>query len=683
MKGTIYQRIILSFIFLFLLLLPVSVFAQDTIIVTVKANVTKEKIQLRWAVNSPTAWFYTNMHGMTIERYTLMRNGTILDTPEQVVLTLAPLKPHPLDDWQDIAQKDNYAAIITQALYGEDFEVSGGEVDISRIIALSQEQEQRYAMSLFAADMSFSAALFAGWGYEDKTVKEGERYLYRIIPAGPDTEKVIEMGSAYVGLEDYRDLPRPLDLDAIFGNQSVMVIWNSKILERYYNSYYLERSDDRADFKRLTETPLTNLMGNDRMFYNDSISNNKTYYYRLTGLTSFGEEGPVSDTIQGQGTSRLIYNAHIVKAIPDDSGKVEVTWDFDERGNEDLVSFELRRGNTDKGPFTTVVPNIPPASRIAIYEKPVPESYLVIAAIPKEGEEVISFPFLLQMEDSIPPVIPQELEGAVDTTGIVRLKWLANSDSDLLGYRVYRGQVQGEELIPLTDIAIIANEYRDSVNIYNLNSKVYYAVTSLDRRYNQSALSAILELEKPDVLKPSPPFITRCEATDSGVLLEWVSGAESLLAYRIYRVEKGKKRREQIKTIDNPEITHYVDSTVVGGTSYNYDVVSVNKSSLESNPSPSLYVRAREQGTNMGIKRFRSERTLKGIVLKWEHTVADVKSVNMYRKEGELPLSLWREIGVWEREAIDATAKRNIVYEYLLVIKTQNGQPISAQTKTE
>ncbi|KAA6338455.1 hypothetical protein EZS27_013544 [termite gut metagenome] len=682
MKGTISQRIILSFVFLFLLLLPVSVFSQDTITVTVKANVAKENIQLRWAVNSPTAWFYTNMHGMTIERYTLMRNGTILDMPEQIVLTPTPLTPHPLDDWQEIAQKDNYAAIIAQALYGEDFEVSGGEVDISRIIALSQEQEQRYAMSLFAADMSFSAALFAGWGYEDKTVKEGERYLYRIIPVGPDTTKVIEMGSAYVGLEDYRDLPRPLGPDAIFGNQSVMVTWDSKILERYYNSYYLERSDDGTDFERLTETPLTNLMGNDRMFYNDSISNNKTYYYRLTGLTSFGEEGPVSDTIQGKGASRLIYNAHIVRAIPDDFGKVEVTWDFDERGNEDLVSFELRRGNTDKGPFTTVVPNIPPTFRTAIYEKPMPESYLVIAAIPKEGEEAISFPFLLQMEDSIPPAIPQGLEGAVDTTGIVRLKWLANSDGDLLGYRIYRGQAQGEELIPLTDIAITANEYRDSVNIYNLNSKVYYAVTSLDRRYNQSALSAVLELEKPDVVKPSPPFITRCEATDSGVLLEWVSGVESLRSYHIYRLEKGKDR-EQIKTIDNPEMTNYVDSTAVGGTGYNYDVVAVNRSFLESNPSPSLYVRAKGQDANVGIKRFRSERTSKGIVLKWEHTIADVKSVNIYRKEGELPLSLWREVGAWEREVIDVIAKRNIVYEYLLVIKTQNGQPISIQTKTE
>ncbi|NDV70449.1 hypothetical protein D0T66_16230, partial [Dysgonomonas sp. 25] len=236
-----YNKYILLFILLFC---TTGLYSQDTIRVSVKANVAKDKIQLRWAVNSPSAWYYTNKHGITIERYTLMRGEGILDTPEKVVLTPSPLKPHPLDDWQHIAQKDNYAAIIAQALYGDDFEVSGGEKDISQIIALSQEQEQRYAMSMFAAEMSYEAALFAGWGFEDKTAVQGERYLYRIIPVSPDTQKTVEMGSAYVGLDDYRELPRPLELDAIWGNGSVMVTWNSRLLEQYYTAYHLEKSED-------------------------------------------------------------------------------------------------------------------------------------------------------------------------------------------------------------------------------------------------------------------------------------------------------------------------------------------------------------------------------------------------------------------------------------------------------
>jgi hypothetical protein len=95
------------------------------------------------------------------------------------------------------------------------------------------------------------------------------------------------------------------------------------------------------------------------------------------------------------------------------------------------------------------------------------------------------------MEDSIPPLIPQGLEGYVDTLGTVRLKWMANTDADLLGYRIYRGQTEGEELIPLTDVAVKTNEYLDSVNLYNLNTKVYYAVAALDKRVRRSSAAFV------------------------------------------------------------------------------------------------------------------------------------------------------------------------------------------------
>ncbi|NDV70031.1 fibronectin type III domain-containing protein [Dysgonomonas sp. 25] len=619
-----------------------------------------------------------------IERYTLMRGEGILDTPEKVILTPSPLKPHPLDDWQHIAQKDNYAAIIAQALYGDDFEVSGGEKDISQIIALSQEQEQRYAMSLFAAEMSYEAALFAGWGFEDKTAIQGERYLYRVIPVSPDTKKTVEMGSAYVGLDDYRELPRPLELDAIWGNGSVMVTWNSRLLEQYYTAYHLEKSEDGKTYRRISNTPLTNMMDGDRIFYTDSITNGKTYYYRVLGLTSFGEEGPLSDTIQGKGTSKLIYNPSILKAIPDENGKVHVTWDFNEQGNSHLTSFELRRGNTDKGPFQPVVSGISPESRTAVYEKPMPENYLVIAAIPKEGDEVVSFPYMLIMEDTIPPAIPVGLEGIVDTAGVVHLKWIANTDADILGYRIFRGQTEGEELIPLTDVAVITNEYSDTIDIYNLNAKVYYAVTALDKRYNQSELSEIAVLEKPDMIKPSAPFISKFESRERGVRLEWIPGREERLqGFYIYRAEKLDKESVTIHDIRNPLATTFLDSTVVGGTDYLYTIVSVNKTGITSDLSPEIAIKSKEAASGNKIDKFSARRTNNGISLKWQHKITGIRSVSIYRKEGESPYMLWKEAESWEREITDTTARRNTPYEYMLVIKTRTGIPIKAETKID
>lgn len=233
-----------------------------------------------------------------------------------------------------------------------------------------------------------------------------------------------------------------------------MITWNSKLLDNYYTTYYLERSENGKTYNRVSETPIANVMESSRAFYNDVIENDKTYYYRLQGLSPFSQEGPYSDTIQGKGIAKLIYNPIITSAMPDDNRQVVVSWDFDEKGNDQLSSFELRRSDSDKGPFLPIVSNINPSQRATIYEKPLPENYLIIAAISKNRDETISYPHLLQMEDTIPPAIPQGLEGYVDTTGVVHLKWLANIDSDILGYRIYRGQTEGEELVPMTDVAI-------------------------------------------------------------------------------------------------------------------------------------------------------------------------------------------------------------------------------------
>jgi fibronectin type 3 domain-containing protein len=667
-----------------LLLFSAGIYAQtDTVAVAVRANVKKDMIQLRWAATSSSAWYYTNKNGVTIERYTLIRDGQTLAEPEKKILTTQPLKPHPLDDWQQIANADSYAAVIAQALYGESFEVSGGTRNIAEIIALSQEQQQRYAMALYAADMSYQAAMFAGWAFDDSDVKKGERYLYRIIPAGSDANRRIETGSAFTGLDDYRELPQPVELDAIFGNSTVMLTWNYELLENFYNLYFVERSEDGRNFYRLTKSPLTNITGTSRMFRVDSIENEKTYYYRVAGITPFGDTSPYSDTVYGQGHLMLIYVPHIIKAIPDDRGIFDVLWDFDVRGNVLLSHFELQRSDTGNGEYVTVISDIPPEKRNILYRDPQPENYLRIAAVPKIGETAYSFPFLLQIPDSIPPAVPQGLQGYVDTVGTVHIKWNANTDEDILGYRIFRGQTAGEEFVPLTDIAVKDTFFIDTVNVYNLNPKVYYAVSALDRRYNQSALCRAAEITKPVLIQPAPPFITKAEAAENGIKLEWVTGIdESLSSYVIYR---GTDKADSILAeITDANVKTFVDAAAVGGTLYRYAVAAKNTGNRQSALSPEITVKARfMEDAKAAIKKFTGKRTDRGIVLQWQHTIANVRSISIYRKTQDAQFTLWREAGADTAEMIDEQANARATYEYLLVIKDQNGKPKSAEVKVK
>ncbi|MDR2423363.1 MAG: hypothetical protein LBD59_01390, partial [Prevotellaceae bacterium] len=156
---------------------------SDSAYLSLRANVQQNTVLLRWAASSTTLWLHTNKYGFDIERYTLVRDGKVLDAPEIKKLNSTPVKAKPLDEWETIAGSNDYAAIIAQALYGEDFTLSTGDpVSISTIVAISQELEQRFTVSLYAADQSFAAALMAGWAWRDTDIRKNERYLYRIIP---------------------------------------------------------------------------------------------------------------------------------------------------------------------------------------------------------------------------------------------------------------------------------------------------------------------------------------------------------------------------------------------------------------------------------------------------------------------------------------------------------------------
>ncbi len=658
-------------------------YSQDTIQVSVRANVQKDKIQLRWIADNSLSWSFTNENGIQIERYTIMKDGVLLDKPIKLTLNTNPIKPPPLDEWENIAQEDGYAAIIAQALYGESFEISGGTPGIAEIIATSQEREQRYSMSGLAAEMSYKAALFAGWGYEDSDVRKGESYLYRIIPVDPSNLQVIELGSAYACIDDYQELPRPIEFNAFWGDGNVLVSWNSKLLETFYSSYRLEYSRDGVSFQSVSDRPLTNITGHEQMFFSDSIDNDEIYYYRLAGITPFNEVGQYSDTIQGKGVAKLAYTPIITSVTPESNGHILINWEFDERANKLIDSFQLRRGNSDKGPFAPVALNIPPIERSFSYENPEPTNYLIIVAISKDNTvETSSFPHMVIMEDSIPPSIPTHLEGEIDSIGRVHLSWNSNTEADLLGYRIYRSQTTGEEPIPLTDTAVEKNEYTDSININNLNSKVYYAITSLDKRYNQSNLSEILEIEKPDLIPPSPPFINKYEATTQGIHLSWVSGEEATLGgYLVFREQSGSAHKELIATINSPDKISYIDSIVTGGISYKYEVFSISKYGLKSDPSPEVSLLAKTTDKYKGkINRFSSTMSTEGVKLKWQIQLADIRSISIYKKEADQHFSLWKSMDLWDREIVDPDVKRNTKYTYLLVIKPKDGIPIKAET---
>jgi uncharacterized protein len=636
--------------------------------IKILSRVQKDKILLRWAVTDAIAWKKLNKYGYLLERYTIARDNKTLTTPEKVVL-VAEAKPDALENWEKEVKSNENAAIIAQAIYGKSF-VTGGNDKIQAIINLSEETEQRFTFALFTADKDFEIAKKAGLGYEDKTALKNEKYVYRVSSNVPETELTIKYGGVFVVPKEYEELPKPMDFTAHFTDKGAMLSWNFKILSHAYGSYYVERSLDKINFERITKKPFTSMNqeneNNSRIFYADTITNNKSYSYRVQGISTFGELGPYSQIITGKGKSILKFVPHLTVKDCKEDNSVTLTWEFPEEGDNDITGFELNRADKDEDKYVAVVKNIAPKDRTVIYKKLEPTNYFTITAIGKNGANTTSSAMLVQPIDSIPPAKPIGLKAVIDSLGVVKITWDANKEKDLMGYRIYRGNNPTEEFSQLTVSPSQPNSYTDKVVVKSLNSKVFYKVIAVDNRYNMSPYSEMLIVKKPDVIAPTSPVFTHFEAKDGTVFLEWVnSQSEDVASQLLYRKENDQKDWALILE-DKNKLEKYQDKNLKPDTTYRYAIFAKDDSKLVSNPGPEVAIFVPKSTNVPTIKGFfaQANPATNTIDLSWNYTVTDLESFELYKAIGDQPLQLMQVVTPQTKRLADPTITVNTNYKY-------------------
>ncbi|WP_051336255.1 hypothetical protein [Aquimarina latercula] len=666
------QKLIITI--LLLLITPKLSFAQSTEVipeVRVIARAQEDRILLRWTLNTPVSWRKANRYGYTLERYTISRDRKTLTDPEKLIIGQNFI-PAPMMEWETIAETSDNGAIMAQALYGESFVVEGGG-GFASIINKAEEQQQRFAFGLYAADQDFEIAKKAGLGYVDTAIKPNEKYLYKVIANIPETELATKEGGVYTGIIDYEPLPEPVDFVGIFQDGATLLSWDSKLLKNTYNSYIIERSEDGSTFKKLGDLPYAAINRDEketaRTVYIDSIANNTNYQYRIKGVSSFGEIGPASIIVEGEGKEILKFVPHLKTKHIKSEDEVELTWKFPEEGNDAITGFTLKRSDTDRGAYKPVVTNIPPTARKISYDKLRASNYFKITAIGKNNDQRDSFSMLVQPIDSIPPEKPIGLKGVVDSTGIVSLEWTANKEEDLLGYRIYRGNLKNEEYSQVTKSPHSSNTYIDTVKVESLNSKVYYQIMAVDKRYNMSEFSEVLELVKPDVIPPTSPVFTSYKIVNGKVNLEWAnSSSEDVEAHYIYRKAKDESNWQFIHSTNKNKTTTFADKQVEEGNYYSYTILARDISGLESQPSPPVSVLIPKTTLKPAVKGFYGNVNTydKTILLSWRYKEEEVSSFELFRAVNEQPSSLYRVLPAGTKRFSDTGLTINSSYKYII-----------------
>ena len=649
------QGFMVIFLFVFIPCLYSQAWLYDTTCgLRLIARPLPDSIMLRWAPVDYRRWEMGNRYGYKIVRYTLIRDEVLLPEPEEKILTPVSLKPLPMNDWQPLVEKDRYAAIAAQALFGKSFEVQTGNINPEMMKNKVDEQQQRVGFALCAADFSPAVARASGLMFTDREAGKNEKYLYRVMINVPWDEKIkSDTGYVFTGISEYTPLPRPIDLKADFKDRVVFLRWNSFVYNNVFIAYHVERSSDGKNFERINRDPLVQITTPEApdpelMHASDSLpENGKTYFYRVQGITSFGELSPFSDIVSGKGTEQIAESPRIIKQEVI-KGKVKLTWSFPVEKENTITGFRILRSEHDKTGFSAITSRpLKPSLREFIDRFPLPTAYYKIEAYKDTSCSKASFPMLVQLPDTIPPAKPEGLKGMADTTGIVRLWWLPGKDPDLYGYRIFRSVSGRDEFSQITVLPVTDTFFIDTISMMDLNREVFYKIVANDRHQNQSTFSDVLKITKPDRIPPSAPVFRKIENTAEGILIVWYnSSSPDVEKYILMRQNEGDTSWLKMAEVEHKKKeseSRYHDLKAGNDTVRKYKITAVDFSGNVSEPALSVPLKGFKSMIKPPLKKIDVfvDNEKGKVLLKWKRPEGAIKNYLVYRKTKEKNYSLY------------------------------------------
>ncbi len=636
------------------------------------ARTNGKEIKLRWAPTSPETWFDCNKVGYVLVRHTYKRNGQLLGWEERSVAV--PMTENPIfplqteEEWQPLMQRNEYAAIGAQAIFGDSFGVeTGTEGFEASLTNKAADDLNRYGFGLFAADHSFEAAEAMGLAYVDKTAKPGESYVYRIYPAIQPSFPIgeiavgeeesipigeisrVDTGSVAVGTNDVYTLPKILEVTANFDNRSVLISWNKELFKLFYVSYIIEKSEDGLNWSSIRSKPFITVGkekdGSDLAFIPDSLTQNNTpYFYRVKGVTPFDEVGPPSDPVQGMGIDpKPSYYPNITSISMNNEGGFNLGWEFNEGDNDKISGFEILRSSNDQGPFEKISPEelLPANARAFIDPNPLPTNYYLVVAKDQYAREMSSFAALGQIDDITPPAVPTNLRGTILKNGAMVVTWDKNNEPDFLGYRVYVSNHPVAEFTQVTNKPTPNNFFIDTLSLNTLTEELFVKVFSVDYRQNGSEFSEVTTLTRPDTIPPTSPVFRDIQSSTEGVTLAWAnSSSKDVITHELKRSPLGEDKWQTIYATDLTNTGTYgnfVDSTAEVGKRFQYKIVATDNADLSSSSKIAQaqiidnFIRKPVQKLNAS-----ADRKTKTITLEWEYPESDkVQTFIIFRANGE------------------------------------------------
>lgn len=538
---------------------------------------TGKKVYLRWSLGTGAQWRQANTLGFNVER---AANGSA----NFELLNKTPLKPITLAAAQKYGTKNPVYIVATLVQQKPDPKDKNATDD-----------NGIYGYYLLMSSYNTEAALLSASAFIDSTTIPGTKYTYRISVAtiAPDKQK-----SPSVTVLDDNKFPSLPSITAKFGEKAVNLEWNIKPVMNDYLAVQVERSTDSINFSNMTNPPLLSSLKNANekekdttkkmMVFNDTKVTQRTkYFYRIRGVNAFGIMSDPGAVVSGICLPD-IHTLPKIKSIDTLAGKFVLNFTLPDSVKRLVKQYEIRVSESGIDSTYKKIYSFPATkdSVTAFDFKSSLSNYFTLRAINQKSDQYAeSFPYLYQLNDSTPPALPIGLNGIIDKNGNVTLVWAGNKEPDLLAYKVYRSFSNAAKYSLLTGEPISETTFKEKLPLNQLNTDIYYKVSALDNRYNESALSEPIRLNRPDTIPPAIATLLGVKMNNNNSIeVRWKrSFSKDVVSYALSR-KAGDDSLATWTQIATPAATDsvYSDMNVDPAISYAYKIQAVDKGALKS-----------------------------------------------------------------------------------------------------
>lgn len=651
--------------------------------VTTKTFKQQNKVYIRWVLANAKQWRLANDNGYNIERAETGSNNF-------QIINKAPLKAITIQDATQFGKESDVYSCVS-LVYDKPNPLKPKAIENDNF---------SYSIFLLLSSYNFNNAINAGAGFADTTIQPNKQYTYRVSVAGVNIQNqnliTSNIGAANTPMSN---IPT---ISAEFGDKEVMLSWNLKNLIEEYPAIIVERSLDSVLFFNITPKPLISSMfsGSEKnsdttlqlmKHKDDEVVNNTKYYYRIKGINLFGIQSNPSNIVAGECYPKINSIPKIV-SIDTIARKFVITWMMDDSLKLLVNKYELyvSESGTDSTykKLTDLLPEKTKTNlQYAFNYTPKETNYFKVKAITKKNNvEVLSTAYFYQLTDSIPPAIPTNLQATINNEGNIIITWQKNVEDDFKGYKIYKSLTgsNAKSFTALTSEPTSEAVFKEKVTLKQLNRNIYYRVSALDNKYNESELSDYILVQRPDIIPPAAPVLKKVtlQTGNKAVLITWAkSFSKDVKSYTIYRknyTDSASNAWKEIYLATNTD-TSYLDKTIEPYTSYEYKLQAIDSSNLTSSFSLIISLIAEQKPDKQKhITNLNSyvSREKKYIELNWNVPNPNVSEIQIYRVENNNNdrVLLIATLPASKKIFDDENIVENNIYTYYLKPVFKNGK---------